>query len=166
MNSFTKKVLSVAFMFVLIIVAGSFTVFAESDNEVGIHIPDIEIGVCSPIADMIGVDVDAQVLFEFAAQNATQIQVFDNSCAQNGDVFASHQEQIDSIIATVHENGIDNLHELTAFLHTLQCDGCYLLITPHSCVGGCAFIPVWVTIGGVRQPALGCTTCGRIIILT
>lgn len=147
MNSFIKNAITTFIVVGLIVVTGVFAVFAESNNKVGVHTPSREISVYSPITDMIGIELSA---------NDVQFTIRQRQCE---DAIALHQEQIDKILALVVENDISNLQELSTMLQTLQDE------TPLSCPGGCKTIPVWVIIGGVRHPALLCTTCNKVYII-
>jgi len=169
MNNFINRALTASLVFGLVIVVGVFSVFAESDNNVGIYISEAEINVYSPITDIFDceINVNIQSLFEFVACDVTRIPVFDINCVQCNDVlFAEHQERVDKVIALICENSIDNLQELFVFLQTLQNEDDYVPIVPFGCSGGCIFLPVWVTINGVRNPGYRCINCGRVFILS
>jgi len=165
MNSFINKTLSVAIIFGLVIVMGVLAVFAET-NSGGIHTPEIEINVYSPITEMFDceLNVNIQSLFEITTHEATHIQTFDILHVPCEDVLAAHQKRIDSILALICEYGIDNLHDLSVFLQTLQNEGNYVPIIQSACAGHCVVVPVWVTINGVRHPGYRCITCGRVFI--
>jgi len=166
MNSFMNKALSASIVFGLVIIMGVLAVFAESVNDVEIHISDTEINVYSPATDMPDCEINVNIrsLFEFTVRDVTRIQTFDMSRTQCQDVLATHQEQIDNILALICEYGIDNLQELSTLLQTLQIEGDYTPIIRNACSGGCALIPVWVTINGVRHPGYRCLGCGRVFI--
>ncbi|MCL1883642.1 MAG: hypothetical protein FWF81_07830 [Defluviitaleaceae bacterium] len=153
MNRLFNKALSALFVCGFIIVMGAFTVLAESGDNMGVHIPEVEIGICLP---MIEINVDVQ---DFAL-----IQTSHMSHKHCKDVLAAHQERIDNIIALICGYDIDCLHDLSAFLRTLQSNGDYICIIPFICSGGCDFIPVWVMINGVRHPGRLCANCNRIFI--
>lgn len=166
MRKLIKKALSASIVFGMVVVMGAFAIFAETESNAGIHIPEIAISVYSPITDAVGHEISANAhsLFRFGSQYSARLRIFDR--VQCEDAYATHQEQIDMFLALICEYGIDNISDLIAILQTLQNEGDYFPIVPYSCGNNCKFVPVWVTIDGVTRPAFMCVVCGRIFFVT
>ena len=129
----------------------------------------VEITIYSPIADLIGHKVSADV--------ASLDGVFNvDKSAMNEEMVAAHQEWIDEIIALMEEHEVESYCDLSSLAERLQdlfaapdmldCEHGYIPIMPFWCPGGvCRVVPVWIIIGGVAFAGVQCIDCGRAFIL-
>lgn len=167
MYSIIKKTLSALLVLCLVTATSTFTAFAVSDDNTGIHIPEIEISVYSPITDMLGCElsVNAQILFALTAHDSVRTQISGINQAPCEDVLTAHNKKINSIFALIYDYGINNLQDLSALRSSLQNECNIPSIQRNACSGGCIAYPVWVTINGVTRPGFACLRCGRVVII-